>query len=210
MTIRDRIATKFEQAELANARGDEIQANALANSKRVTVDALDIASIPWSPAPLYGHAHSQQVSMLAYEIGTTLGLTEADLEAVKIAGLLHDVGRTQPWHHADPGHQKASAEIAVRLLRGSVEKTIADRDVLRDRVEFLILGLDLSQKELPRDPALQALWDVDALESARYAPGTVEGLKLFKARTAASRVCTAYGKERTFHTQMLRHHGWQL
>lgn len=203
---KDRIANRQENIEYAKSRGDEIQANVLANSRRTEIATLDISRVPWSQAPLYGYNHSQQVSMVAYELGLLAGLTPQDLEAVKVAGLLHDVGRSRPWQNADPGHQQLSAEIAVRLLRGATETHGNAR--LRDRVEQLILGLDLGAKELPTDPALQVLWDIDSLESARYAPGTVEGHKIFSQR--ASRLCTPFARDRFRQEQMLKHHGWQL
>ena len=46
---------------------------------------------------LHGHVH--RVSDLAVDLGTGLGLGEADLDRLALAGVLHDVGKI----HLDPG-----------------------------------------------------------------------------------------------------------
>lgn len=200
----DRVATREEQIEAAQARGDQIQAAALANSERVTVPHLELRDLPFSAVPLFGYDHCNIVSSLGFDIGSVLGLPQRELEAIKLAGLLHDAGRTRPWQFAEPGHQKVSADLAVRALRGA--GNTHGNDWLRDRVEFLILSMDLSAKELPRDPALQVLWDVDALEAARLAPGTPEGLRVFRERTRRERLCTQIAFDRR--RDCLHHYGW--
>lgn len=204
--MKDRIASPEEQAQVALERGDEIQANALRNAQRLDVPHLELKDLPWSEVPKYGYDHCNGVAMLAYEMGLALGLNDRDLQAVKLAGMLHDVGRTKPWQFPEPGHQKASAEIAVRVLRGG--KHSHTEDWLRDRVEYLILGMDLSAPSLPTDPALQVLWDVDALEAARLAPGTPEGMRVWKQRTVESRLCTQLARSRDARLNVLRNHGW--
>lgn len=204
--MKDRIATREEQVAEARARGDHLQAMALENSKRLDLDTLDLSKVPFSNVPTHGYNHCQQVSMLAFEIGQAMGLSPFDLVCVKMAGLLHDCARTQPWQIPEPGHQRASAELAVRTLRARIDGHGNSAQI--DRVEQLILAMDLSAVELPRDPAMQVLWDVDALESARLAPKTDEGQRVWRARTAADRLCTQFAKERERKLQMLRYHGW--
>ena len=46
---------------------------------------------------LHGHVH--RVSDLAVDLGSGLGLEEADLDRLALAGVLHDVGKI----HLDPG-----------------------------------------------------------------------------------------------------------
>lgn len=204
--VKDRIASPEEQAELARERGDLIQANALSNMERLEVPYLELKDLPWSSVPKFGYDHCNGVAMLAYEMGVAFGLNDRELQAVKLAGMLHDVGRTKTWQFPEPGHQKVSAEIAVQLLRGNNNSHAADW--LRDRVEQLILGMDLSAPSLPTDPALQVLWDVDALEAARLAPGTQEGMRVWKARTVETRLCTQLARSRESRAAALRNHGW--
>lgn len=166
--------------------------------------AVDLRDIPWPADPLYGYNHCQEMSMLAHYIGEGLGVSVADLQAVKLAGLLHDLGRQAPWGQPDPVHAARSADLAVAWLRSQNESWY--RQELIEQVGWLISNHALTAKDLPVDPRLQALWDADAYEAARVAPGTPEGLKAF--RTATSRLCTAWAKDRENQRTWLRHRGW--
>lgn len=166
--------------------------------------ALDLRDIPWPADDLYGYNHSQEMSTLAHYIAEGLKVSAADLKALKLAGLLHDLGRQAPWGQPDPNHAQRSADLAGRFLRSQNETWF--QHGLISGVEWMIAHHDLSAKELPTDPRLQALWDADSYEAARVKPGTPEGLKAF--RTATSRLCTEWARDKENQRIWLRHRGW--
>jgi len=50
----------------------------------------------------YPRGHSQRVSWLAIQIARQAGLSEADIEEIRLAGLLHDIGKVDlPMHVLD-------------------------------------------------------------------------------------------------------------
>lgn len=176
------------------------------NKVRTEVDTIELRHIDWSPVPLYGYDHCDQMSQLAVQIGMTLGLKEAELKIVKTAGLMHDIGRSAPWQQADEGHQQRSAELAERTLRQSASWAMTD---FIGEVCKLIKENTLSSKTPPKNPLAQCLWDADALESARFAPGTTEGLKIWKERTDNTLLCTPFARDREVKQRWLRHRGWR-
>lgn len=187
---------------------ERLLAQAEANQQRSgTLPGLDLRDITWSEVEHYGYPHGQEVSMLAHYIGQFLGLPQSVLERVKLAGLLHDCGRETPWQVPDPNHRLRSAEMAERFLRSQSE--VWHKQDLIDEVAWLIANHDLSAETLPTDPRLQALWDADSYDAARFSPGTEEGLKVFRSRTKADRLCTAWAKERDNKRTWLRHRGWE-
>jgi hypothetical protein len=187
---------------------EQMEQRLAANQQRAgTLPGLDLRDVTWPEVEHYGYQHGQEVSMLAHYVGEFLGLPKNVLERVKLAGLLHDLGRETPWQVADPNHRLRSADLAVRFLRSQNE--VWHQHELIDEVGWLITNHDLSSKELPTDPRLQALWDADSYDAARLAPGTSEGLKIFRERTRAERLCSAWAKEVVNKRVWLNHRGWK-
>lgn len=178
------------------------------NKKRTTaLEGTDLRDVPFSEVEHYGHSHCQETSQLAYYIGQYLDLNDYDLSLVKLAALLHDLGRETPWYIDDPNHNQRSSELAVRWLKGQ-DQHWHRQDFIHE-VGALIANHSLSAKELPKDPRLQALWDAESYESARFAPGEAEGLKIFRARTNNERLCTNWAKETENKRTWLSHRGWK-
>lgn len=178
------------------------------NKQRSTaLEGTDLRDVPFSEVEHYGHRHCQETSQLSYYIGQYLNLSEHDLSIIKLAALLHDLGRETPWYMDDPNHNQRSAELAVRWLRGQDEHW--HRQDFIEEVGFIIANHSLASKELPSDPRLQALWDAEAYESARFAPGEPEGLKIFRARTNNERLCTEWAKDTANKRVWLSHRGWK-
>jgi hypothetical protein len=187
---------------------EKLLARAEANQQRSgTLPGLDLRDVTWSEVEHYGYQHGQEVSMLAHYVGEFLGLPKNVLERVKLAGLLHDIGRENPWQVADPNHRLRSADLAVRFLRSQNE--VWHQQDLIEEVGWLITNHDLSSKTLPTDPRLQALWDADSYDAARFAPGTSEGLKIFRERTRTERLCSSWAKEVANKRVWLNHRGWR-
>jgi len=169
------------------------------------ITGFDLRNVAWPTVDHYGYQHGNETSQLAWHIARGLDVGGEDLEAVKIAALLHDIGREQPWQAADPYHGRRSAELAGKLLRGSDE--FRSRHSIVEKVEELIGRHSLHTTQLPDDPRLRAMWDADSYESARFAPNTVEGLKLFQSRT--STLCTPWARERQNKKTWLHYRGWR-
>lgn len=173
------------------------------HQRSAAFESTDLRDIPFSPVEHYGYEHSQEMSTVAHYIAEGLGVTGLDLQAVKIAGLFHDLGREQPWQRADPDHQRRSADMAVTFLKGQGE-TWAKAELI-EQVAWLIANHSLAGP-LPSDPRLQALWDADAYDAARFSPGTPEGMRIFRERTA--RLCTDWAKNPENKRTWLKHRGW--
>jgi hypothetical protein len=187
---------------------EQMEQRITANQQRAgTLPGLDLRDVTWPEVEHYGYQHGQEVSMLAHYVGEGLGLPKTVLERVKLAGLLHDLGRETPWQVSDPVHRMRSADIAVRFLRSQGE-VWHQKDMI-DEVGWLIGNHDLSSPTLPTDHRLQALWDADSYEAARFAPGTAEGLKVFRARTLNERLCTDWAKNKSNKRTWLSHRGWK-
>ena len=60
--------------------------------REVTVNSLSALTNALDLRSPHFHGHSRAVSMQAAAIAETMGLDESDVEAIRIAGLLHDVG----------------------------------------------------------------------------------------------------------------------
>jgi hypothetical protein len=181
---------------------------AQANHDRVsTLPGLDLRDFPFSEVEHFGYNHGQETSVLAHYVGEALGLSKASLETVKLVALLHDIAREGDWHTPDPNHQRRSADKAVAFLKGQSE--LWHKQDMIGEVGRLIANLDLSAAELPVDPHLQALWDADSYEAARFSPGTSEGLKIFRKRTTSERLCTAWAKDPEHKRTWLAYRGWR-
>jgi diguanylate cyclase (GGDEF)-like protein len=60
---------------------------------RTTFGVLEALVVAVDRKDRYTHAHSQMNAEFAVELGTAIGLSAAGLDALRIAGLLHDVGK---------------------------------------------------------------------------------------------------------------------
>ena len=187
---------------------EKLMARAEANRQRTgTLPGLDLRDVPWSTVEHYGYPHSQEVSMLAHYVGEQLGLNKDTLERVKLAGLLHDLGRETTWHVPDPLHRHRSADLAAKFLRSQSE--VWHQQDMIEEVCWLIANHDLSSTTLPIDHRLQALWDADSYDAARFSPGTPEGLKVFRERTNNERLCSEWAKQKDNKKVWLHHRGWR-
>jgi response regulator RpfG family c-di-GMP phosphodiesterase len=66
---------------------------AFQNLRQVTVEAVQTLFAAVGTYDQYTHDHSQRVAQYAYWLGQRVGLVGRELEAVRIAGLLHDIGK---------------------------------------------------------------------------------------------------------------------
>jgi putative nucleotidyltransferase with HDIG domain len=99
---RVHIKSNNEVGELAdnfNSMADKIEntigqlQNALNENKELFFGSISAIASAIDEKDPYTRGHSERVSGYAVEIARSLGLSEAELEKVKIGGLLHDVGK---------------------------------------------------------------------------------------------------------------------
>jgi len=193
----------------AEQRADGIMRGVAANQQRVgdIIGAADLSRIDWPEQAYYGWEHARDVSQLAVHIaqggkatvGCDVDLTATDIDVIKAAGLFHDLGRTEEWTKPSPGHRFASAEHARKLMLEDAQawfrRDLID-DVCRLITQHVMPSVDpegrlrdeqgnvIERPELPTDPRLRCIWDAEAFEGMRFAPGTWEGSVVLKARLA--------------------------
>ncbi len=209
-TISKQHAEQMLQQRFAPTRatvvndGRDLDFGESAMQRMVNVDEVNIYDVPW-PADPYGYSHGERTSALAVHIAKDcLAITNPnELNALRIAAMLHDVGRQEPWQRPDPEHARRSAAFTDRFLQNRNDPTS-----LIERTVRLVVDHTLERAELPRDPLLMALWDADSLESARFDPGNPEGLKIWTKRMA--RMCTEYGRNKQVRRIALRERGWKI
>lgn len=85
LSTAQNIASQITVA-LENSRLYEELQELLINAITSLASAIDAKS-PWTKG------HSERVTMYAVEIGVRMGLGEAELESLRLAGLLHDIGK---------------------------------------------------------------------------------------------------------------------
>jgi len=114
---------KFE--EMTKGRGDEDA------SFWGTITALAFEA---QASPPRGLEHFQGVSRLASQIATQLGLSDAEIEEIRVAGIVHDIGKTRvpPWVRLKPDAltaeefeiMKSHADWGARMLEPLNEEGI--------------------------------------------------------------------------------------
>ncbi|MBM4307832.1 MAG: HD domain-containing protein [Deltaproteobacteria bacterium] len=87
----------------------------LRDLKNAYIGVLEILSKYLESTDRYTKGHSVRVSELAMEIGMAMDLTRAEVENVRVAGLLHDIGKI---------------EISGEILRKAAQLTTEERELL--------------------------------------------------------------------------------
>ncbi len=198
---------EFRQQALAERRQSALTRAAVNGNLRGQITpqeaGVDLSTITWPSLPEYDYMHGKWTSQLAVHIAQTIPDVRAeDLQVVRTAGLLHDLGRREDWRKPDPGHNTRSAALADEVMKKTGWWAKAE---LRERVCRAIATHTLEGPP-PADPVLVALWDAECLESARLAPRTSEGIKILKART--ERVITPWAKNPEHQRRWRDMRGW--
>jgi putative nucleotidyltransferase with HDIG domain len=93
--IRSLLAKGRMERELAD-RADslaKVNTDLLLSKKKVLIETMEAFALAVEAKDPYTHGHSRRVSILSEEVCRELGLGEAACETVRIAGILHDIGK---------------------------------------------------------------------------------------------------------------------
>jgi len=91
----NQVAASIQNAHLHSVmdRQAEELANAYSALKSSYVETIEALRLAVDTKDVYTRGHSDRVSMYARLIGARLGMTESELEDLRIGGLFHDIGK---------------------------------------------------------------------------------------------------------------------
>jgi putative nucleotidyltransferase with HDIG domain len=93
--IRSLLARRQLERELAekNETLAKVNFDLVLSKRQVFVETMEAFAFAVEAKDPYTHGHSRRVAILAERLATELGLSEKDREMVRVAGILHDVGK---------------------------------------------------------------------------------------------------------------------
>ena len=142
----------------------EQRAARLSDLKNAYLATLEVLTFHIESAERHQEGHSTRVAQLAAEIGAELKLPEGELENLRIAALLHEVGTAD--------------QRLLRLLSRSVtDESVAVARALRGAAEIIaeyshyyeIVGDDWDIEALPMEITVKVLAVADAFETLQMA-----------------------------------------
>lgn len=142
----------------------EQRAARLTDLKNAYLATLEVLTFHIESAERHQEGHSTRVAQLAAEMGMELKLLETDLENLRIAALLHEVGT-------------ADQRLLKLLSRSVTDESLAVARALRGAAEIIaeyshyyeIVGDDWDIEALPMAPAVKILAVADAFETLQIA-----------------------------------------
>ena len=196
LLVRGASATLRRQTEKLRARSRQLM-DSYARLEENTLEAIESLNATVEAKDPYTAGHSQRVQEIALAIGTHLRLEQPRLEALRLAGLFHDIGKlailTKPSRLTSDEfgliqqHSEAGARIVAKLGRLRDTVTIIrhhherwDGNGYPDRLagddiplEAAIVGLADAWDAMTTDrPYHRALTVQEALEEIRGGRGT--------------------------------------
>ncbi len=97
--LRARIRSLLEKRKLAadlaekNEYLAKLNFDLVLSKRQVFLETMEAFALAVEAKDPYTHGHSRRVSLLAERVARELGLSEAECETIRIAGILHDVGK---------------------------------------------------------------------------------------------------------------------
>ncbi len=165
----------FKQAE------DQMYRNKLSESMRMRRRTIDIIMKTLFEKSGQEMLHSKRVSESCGEIGALLNLSEDDLKQLKIAGLMHDIGKMgideeilnkkQPLNDEEWNEIKRHSEVGYRILSSVNEFSKIAKQVLEHHERWDGKGYPngLKAEEISLQARIIALSDAyDAMMSERH------------------------------------------
>lgn len=185
----------FKQAE------DQMYRNKLSESIRMRRRTIDIIMKTLFEKSDQEMLHSKRVSESCGEIGALLNLSEDDLKQLKIAGLMHDIGKMgidedilnkkQPLNHEEWNEIKRHSEIGYRILSSVNEFSKIAKQVLEHHERWDGKGypnglkaeeISLQARVIALSDAYDAMMSERSFQKARSKEGAVN--ELIKERGA--------------------------
>jgi len=146
--------------------------------KKAYIGTLEILGKLMESVDPYTEAHSVRVANIATDIAIEMGLDDQEVENIRAAGLLHDIGKfeitTELLRKAADLTQE-EREIMMRHVEKGAQIVLKMGDILKEAVplilahhKFYIKGTGPSSKEIPLGARIIAVADAyDAIVSDR-------------------------------------------
>lgn len=205
MTVRNDRETMRD----AEARFLERDANIKELNQHISPPILfsNLLNITFPSIEHFGPEHGKQTSQLAVYCAATQGITDVtEVETLKAAALLHDLGRAKLWTEVDKDASARSAAKAEFFAR--CDPAGSSQRALREAVCHLIAQYVPDSKQPPQHPLLRCLWDADKLETARFAPNTSRGR--VAVTEAFTRLLSPWAQKKATQQKWLQKYGWDL
>lgn len=167
----------------------------------------NLKEVDWPKIEYYGFEHHRDTAAMAARIAESLELKPEEVNQVYLAGLLHDLGRSELFGKPDPAHYQRGADIAEKILRGS--QYWAQEELINGTCKLITQHghTQLSDTQLA-DPLLTSLQEAERFECVRYAIGTPSGIMLIKKVCNIANMRTPYGKNGGNVRNWMNFKGW--
>lgn len=180
--IRSLLARRRLERELAdkNEHLAKVNFDLVLSKRQVLLETMEAFALAVEAKDPYSHGHSRRVAILAERLSRELSLSEKDQETVRIAGILHDVGKigTPESVLAKPGRLDAGeydlfkkhVALGHRIVSAVKELDGAARAILHHHERFDGAGYPagLAGDEIPTLSRILAVCDTyDAMTSDR-------------------------------------------
>ncbi|HSD18925.1 MAG TPA: HD domain-containing phosphohydrolase [Anaeromyxobacter sp.] len=184
--LRARIRSLLEKRKLAadlaekNEYLAKLNFDLVLSKRQVFLETMEAFALAVEAKDPYTHGHSRRVSLLAERVARELGLSEAECETIRIAGILHDVGKigTPESVLAKPGKVtpeeyeifKRHAQMGWRIVSAVKELDGVARAILHHHERFDGAGYPegIAGLEIPVLSRILAVCDTyDAMTSDR-------------------------------------------
>jgi response regulator RpfG family c-di-GMP phosphodiesterase/signal transduction histidine kinase len=180
--IKQLLKTRALERSLAerNEYLSKLNFDLVLSKKEVFLEIIEAMAFALEAKDAYTHGHSRRVSLLSTELGRHLQLTELEIERVRIAAVLHDIGKLGiPEHiltkedHLTPAEYELvqrHPEIGYRILESVTGLKEVNTCILMHHEKFDGSGYPLRKqgKEIPLESRIIAVADTyDAMTSTR-------------------------------------------
>jgi putative nucleotidyltransferase with HDIG domain len=196
--LRARIRSLLERRKLAvelaekNEYLAKLNFDLVLSKRQVFLETMEAFAVAVEAKDPYTHGHSRRVSLLSESVAHELGVSEADRETIRIAGILHDVGKigtpeavlVKPGKVTSAEYEifKRHSQMGWRIVSAVKELDGVARAILHHHERFDGAGYPhrLSGQEIPALSRVLAVCDAyDAMTSDRpYRAGIEHRLAL--------------------------------